>query len=629
MVLTLLLVRPAFPQAKRPIQKLGDLKKLSLEQLFDIEVTSVLRKPEPLSQSASAIQVITAQNIRRSGAANLPQALRLSSNLVVAQIDARQWAVSARGFNGTTANKLLVLIDGRTIYTPLYAGVFWDVQDVLMEDIDRIEVISGPGATQWGANAVNGVINITRRKAKDTQGLLLNGGGGTELGFGGIRYGHQLAPNLYYRIYGKFFKREHSVFADGMSAGDNWHNGQGGFRVDWDISEASAFTFQGDGYDGKIGQLDKDDIEVSGGNVLARWLHTFSEYSSLNLQFYYDYTHRDIPLTFAEDLHTYDLDFQHRLRLGRRHDFIWGLGFRVVDDHVGNSQALAFLPPDVSRLWYSGFVQDDIGLIKDRVHLTLGTKIEHTEYTGFELQPSARFAVRFNEDQTVWVAVSRAVRSPSRIDRDFFIPGSPPYTLAGGRDFVSEVLLAYELGYRIQPSERLSLSVATFYHNYDNLRSLERINPAEALPVVISNGLEGESYGAELTGSYQLADWARLQAGYTEMRIRIRPKPGSTDESFGRAESHDPDRQLLLHLSLNLPGQVELNSGFRYLARTSSYEVPAYAELNMRLAWHPSARLEVAIVGQNLLHDHHPEFGAVATRQEIERSLFGKVSWYY
>src|SRR5438045_242128 len=326
--------QPAFAQQPDSGVSAEALKKLSIEQLMNLQVTSVSKRPERLSQTASAIQVITQDDIRRSGASSLAEALRLASNLQVAQLDSRQWAISARGFNSTAANKLLVLIDGRTVYTPLFSGVFWDVQEVPLADIDRIEVISGPGATLWGANAVNGVINVITKNAKDTQGLLFEGGSGSELhGFGGIRYGGTLSSNLHYRVYGKFFDRDSTVFHNGRDATNDWNMGQGGFRLDWDASEANLITLQGDYYGGRIAQAGTNgDIDVSGGNVIGRWSHTISENSDFKLQFYYDQTHRDIPGTFAEDLDTYDVDFQHRFPIGEWNDIVWGLGYRWIED---------------------------------------------------------------------------------------------------------------------------------------------------------------------------------------------------------------------------------------------------------------------------------------------------------
>lgn len=605
----------------------SELKRLSLEELVDQEVTSVSKRPEKFSEAASAVQVITQEDIHRSGATSLPEALRLASNLEVAQVDSRQWAISARGFNSTTSNKLLVLIDGRAVYTPLYAGVFWDVQDTLLEDIDRIEVISGPGGTLWGANAVNGVINVITKSAKETPGVLISGGGGSELrGFGGFRYGGALATNIHYRVYGKYFDRDGAVFANGRDATNQWNMGQGGFRVDWDASEANLLTAQGDFYKGAIAQPNTDDVSVEGSNVLGRWTRAFSEDSSLKLQLYYDRTRRLIPRTFAEDLDTYDLDLQHRFPLGERHDLLWGLGYRLMDDDVGNSAALAFLPARVTRQLFSGFLQDEITLVPDRLRLMLGSKIEHNDYTGFEFQPSARLAWTINSRQTLWTAISRAVRSPSRIDRELFSPGVPPYLIQGGPDFTSEELLAYELGYRIQPHSRLALSAAAFFHDYAGLRSLERVAPPSAFPIVIANGLNGESYGAELTADYRPTEWWRLRAGYTHLQIQIRPEPGSTDTARGSGEARDPNHLFSIRSSMDLPGRLALDAGLRYVSHIANQSVPAYTELDARLAWKATRNLELSVVGQNLLHPRHAEFGAPAARYLIERAVVGKVT---
>jgi iron complex outermembrane receptor protein len=331
----------------------------------------------------------------------------------------------------------------------------------------------------------------------------------------------------------------------------------------------------------------------------------------------------------AEDLDTFDADFQHRFPAGERQEIIWGLGYRLIEDDVRNSAGLAFLPPRVSRQWFTGFAQDEIALVKDKVHLTLGTKIEHNDYTGFEFQPSGRLAWKVSQRQTAWAAISRAVRTPSRIDTELYAPGSPPFFLAGGTNFISEELLAYELGYRIQPYPRLSLSVAAFYNDYDNIRSVEQVSPPSPVPLVIGNGQEGESYGAELVADYRMTDWWRLRAGYTELQIQIRPKASSTDETFGSAESHDPNRQFFLRSSLDLPGRVQLDLGFRYVAHIANQRVPEYGEVDARLAWEPIPNLELSIVGQNLLHSRHPEFGALTTRQEVERSVYAKILWRF
>ena len=607
----------------------AELKALSVEELMNVVVTSVSRRAEPLSHAASAIQVITQEDIRRSSATSLPEALRLASNLQVAQVDSRQWAISARGFNSTTANKLLVLIDGRTIYTPLYSGVFWDVQDVPLRDIDRIEVISGPGATLWGANAVNGVINIITKRPQDTQGLLVSGGGGTALqGFGMARYGGTAGTALRYRAYAKGFARDDAELPAGSEASDAWHMGQGGFRVEWQPSEANRLTLQGDLYGGRMNQAAGGDVDVSGGNAIGRWSRTLSATSDIRLQLYYDRTHRTIPGTFAEDLNTYDLEFQHQLAVGTRHTVIWGLGYRLVDDHVTNSPSLAFLPADVTRDWVTGFLQDDIVLIRDRLGMALGAKVEHNDYTGFEIQPSGRVHLRVGPAGTLWTAVSRALRTPSRIDREFFAPGQAPYFLAGGPDFRSEQLMAYELGYRVQ-HRALALSLSTFYNRYIGLRSLEQANPPAASPLVIGNGLDGQSYGAELNANYRVTDRWRVRAGYTELRIRLWHRPGSTDVAGGVGESRTPNRQFSVHSSVDLPADFRLDGNFRYVGEIANQQVPGYAELDTRLTWSPNEQLALSLAGQNLLHRRHAEFGMPTSRRTVERGMHGSVEWRF
>jgi iron complex outermembrane receptor protein len=616
-------VSHAFAQIPDSLPPPDALKRLSLEQLMAIEVTSVSRRPERLSETASAIQVITRDDIRRSGATRLPEALRLATNLEVDQRDSNQWAISARGFNSPLANKLLVLIDGRTIYSPLFAGVFWDAQDVLLEDIEQIEVISGPGATLWGANAVNGVINISTRHTQDTQGPLLLAGGGTELrGFGGVRYGGALASNAHFRVYGKYSDRDGTVLPNGQDLPNDWNLGQGGFRVDWEASTVGLVTLQGDLYDDQTFLTDTTDTVTHGGNLIGRLSHKLSDISDLRLQLYFDRVHREVPGSFDDVLHTYDLDFQHRLMVGERNDIVWGVGYRLVEDHF-RADPLVLDPPRVSLQTFSAFAQNEMALLQDRLHLTLGTKVEHNEYTEFEFQPSIRLAWQLSDRQTPWAAISRAVRTPSRLDRNLVVVPGP--------NVASEELLAYELGYRIQAAERLSLSLATFYHDYNDLRSVEPAGPPAPLLRVLGNGQEGESYGAELRIDYRARDWWRLQAGYSELRVEIRPKPGSGDRSFGAAEAADSKHHLSFRSSLDLPGELELDGTFRYVSRITNprLSVPGYSELDLRLAWLARPRLEFAIVGQNLLHDQHVEFGAPGSQQEIERSVYAKAAWSF
>ena len=617
-------------QTPAPLPSLNALKKMSLDELMDIQVTSVSKRTEKLSETASAIQLITDEDIRRSGATSLPEALRLASNLEVAQVDARQWAITARGFNNVFADKMLVLIDGRTVYTPLYAGVYWDVQQTMLADLDRIEVISGPGATQWGANAVNGVINVTTKSAKDTQGALIIAGAGTELKDSGeARYGGKLGSNLYYRVYATYADRGDSVRPSSRTSRDAWRTGQAGFRMDYDAGTVDAFTLQGDVYTGTMDQFGRGNIKTNGSNLLGRWTRQLQDNSDMKLQVYYDRTHRSIPGSFTQTLKTYDVDFQHRRLLGTAHDFVWGLGYRFVQDDVINTPANAFLPASVGRASYNAFFQDEIALSKDRLHLTLGTKVEHNDYTGSEIEPSVRLAWHPDQKQTLWGAVSRAIRTPSRIDRDLYSPAVPPYRITGGSKVVSEKLLAYEAGYRVQIDPQVSLSVATFLNSYGDLRSLSPLNPPQAFPVEASSGLRGRSSGAELTADWQVTPQWRLHAGWTELRVHSEPQPGTRDRATRDSIARDPNHQAFLRSWLDLSATWECDATLRYIAPISISSVPGYAEADLHLGWHPKPAWEFSVLGQNLLHSHHPEFNSPGSRRELQRGIYGKASWRF
>ena len=588
------------------------------------DVTVVTRRPEKLLESPSAVQVITGEDIHRSGATSLPEALRLAPNLQVAQVNSHDWAISARGFNNTLANKLLVMIDGRTVYTPLDAGVFWDVQNVLLDDIDRIEVVSGPGGTLWGANAVNGVINIVTKSARDTQGLLIEGGGGSFLqDFGAVRYGGGNGTNLFYRVYGQRFDRNGAVFPTGKDGADSWDMSQGGLRLDWYPSEQNTLTVQGDTYSGSEAATTGDTF-VDGQNILGRWSHTISDTSDLSIQTYFDRTWRQIPHSFAEDLKTYDLDFQFRFALGQRQSVTWGAGYRLMQDEVNNSTALAFLPPHKNMQLFSGFVQDEITLVPERLQLTLGTKLEHNDFSGFEVQPSARLAWTPAERHTVWAAVSRAVRSPSRIDSDVAFPGTPPFQFVGNNNFESETVLAYEAGYRVRPVDRLTLSLASFYNDYAHLRSLNQLTPTS---FIIANGFQGQTWGAELSGTYQATEWWRLRGGYTYLNKLLWSHNPVVNPSV--REGNDPENQFLIQSIMNLPAHFQLDVVGRYVDTLANPHVPSYISFDARIAWWWKDTLEISIVGQNLWDNQHPEFGAPATREEIPRSVFGKIAWWF
>jgi len=628
-------------------------KKMSLQELMNLDVTSVAKAPEPYGQAPAAIQVITGDDIRRSGASSIPEALRLADNLEVAQQNSHTWNISARGFNTDLANKLLVLMDGRSVYTPLYSGVFWDQQDYLLADIERIEVISGPGGTLWGANAVNGVINITSKSAKDTQGLYTEAGGGTVLeDFGAVRFGGVLGTNVFYRIYGKYFDQGDEVYANGNNAPDSWNMGQGGFRIDAENSPQNTFTLQGDFYagdekvpDAKLpGVSDGNSID-SGENVLGRWTHTFSADSEMSLQTYYDRTHLtkpepafffEPPGTFRDDLDTFDIDFQHRFQIGDRNQIVWGLGYRLTHDRDDNIPALSFSPSDFEQNLFNIFAQDEIKIVKN-LTLTLGSKLEHNDYTHFEFEPSGRLQWNATSNQMFWGAISRAVRTPSRIDVDFSESIAPGVVLLqGGSNFVSETLIAYELGYRAQITPDVSGSISTFYNNYDNVRSTS-ITPSGflgELPLYFANNLEGDTYGFELNGNYQVMDGLRLHAGYNMLQENMHVKSGETDANNALNETADPQQQFSIRASLDLPKNIEFDTGLRWVD-TLRYNnngvvgtVPDYFELDSRLSWHATKNLELSIVGQNLLHDYHPEYYISGSlHEEISRSVYCKATF--
>jgi len=594
-------------------------KKLSLEELMNIEVTSASKRPEKISQTASAIQAINGQDIRRSGATNLPEALRLLPNLQVAQANANQWAISARGFNNTLANKMLVLIDGRAVYTPLHAGVLWDAQNVMLEDVERIEAISGPGGTLWGANAVNGVINVVTKSARETQGTYAEGGIGTSLqNFAALRSGGTLAEDLYLRVYGQRFERGNTLLGTGQDATDDWGVTQGGFRLDWEPG-VDKVTLQGDVYDGDPDSNGGSPVALSGGNLLSRWSHAFSADSDCQLQVYFDRTMRDYGTGFSENLNTYDLDWQHRFQFGDFQEVIWGLGYRFMDDRTVSPALFTFDPADRQFDVFSAFVQDEIILIPERLRLVLGSKFEHNDFSGFEYQPSGRLAWTPTDNQCLWGAISRAVRSPSRIDQDF----SAVPILVENPDFESEKLLAYELGWRVRPHEQVSLSIATFYNDYDDIRSVE-----PGPPLVLRNDIEGETYGVELAMNVQVVDSWRLRGGYTFLQKDLRVKSGAQDLNDGTAESNDPENQVLLQSTLDLPATFAFDAVARYVDSLPDPHISSYVELDLRLGCRPTKHLELAIVGQNLLDSSHPEFTRSTTTpaNEIERSVYGSLT---
>ena len=645
-----------------------ELMELSLEELMRVDITSVGKKSQHLSESAAAAFVISQDDIQRSGATNIPDALRMVPGVQVARIDSNKWAVSARGFNGRFAKDLLVLIDGRSVYSPTFSGVYWDMQDVMLEDVERIEVIRGPGATLWGSNAVNGVINIITKSAADTQGGRLSAGTGTvEKAFGAFRYGARLGENTHARIYGKGFERGSFNSDDGRNSGDDWDRGQGGFRLDHEGRDGNSATLQGNAYAGNIGQrlslpnlvppstiYVQDTARISGFNLLGKWRKSLSLDSELSIQAYYDHTYRK-EYYATQEIDTYDLEFQHRFSVEGWHDIVWGLGYRLNQDRISSTDIATFGSPQQDRQLFSAFIQDEMTLIEDKLKLTLGSKVEHNDFTGFEGQPNIRLSWTPSSRHSLWGAVSRAVRIPSRIENDaralfFILPPAPqtfnsPVALyaVGNSKFHAEELLAYEAGYRFIPNSRFSADLALFYNVYEGIRDIAQgpylIDPVSGLVTVNSpfvNNIKGASYGAELAADWKVADFWTLQAAYSYLKMDLR---GSDFTAPGTALS-SPQNQLSVRSSLALPRQVSLDLWLRYVDRILSgfpdtrlgQPVEDYVTLDARIAWQAMPNLELSLVGQNLIDNRHKEFAQeifAPKPTQVPRSVYFKVDWRF
>jgi iron complex outermembrane receptor protein len=645
-------LRAQTPAAPRSV---SELKKLSVEELMAIQVTSVSRTEERLGEAPAAVAVVTNEDIRRSGATSVPEALRHIPGLHVARQSASAWAISSRGFSSVNSEKLLVLTDTRSLYTPLFSGVFWDVQDYLLQDIDRIEVIRGPGATLWGSNAVNGVINITTKSARDTQGLYAETSIGTEERASvAARYGGQVANGAYYRIFAKYFDRGATLSPN--ESADDWQAGHFGFRSDWEATARDTWTLQGDIYRGDVGRLAPSvtvigrpgptgrlRVGVSGGNVLTRWNRALAPGSDLQLRVYYDRTHRDDP-SFTDTLDTVDLDFQHRFTWAARHNITWNGNYRLTANDNRGAGIFAVDPSFSRDQVVSGFVQDHIRL-RDGLNVTVGAKVEHNDFSGAEVQPSGRVAWDPLPRHMVWGAVSRAVRVPTRLERDIAIDvtnpaGNPIVRLLGNRDFASEQLLAYEAGYRWQALRGLSVDTAAFHNRYEGLASLELGAPFSdpgagrtVIPLQNQNLTDGRARGVEALVTYAPIMPLRVSASYSHLDLSLAPR--GADLNRGKfLEGSTPRHQFGLRSYLDLPARFQFDVMFRRLGAirqipqiVTGEGLDGYAELDVRLAWDGWRRMEISLVGQNLLHDHHAEFGDPASRGEIERGVYGKLAW--
>jgi len=639
----------------------ADYMNMSLEDLLSVEVSSVSRKQELLHNAGAAVFVISARDIRRSGVTSIPEALRMVPGVNVARVNSNEWAISARGFNGHFANKLLVQIDGRSVYTPAFSGVYWDDQGTLLEDVERIEVIRGPGATLWGSNAVNGIINVITKHSIDTQGGLAVGGGGSyEQGFGSLRYGGALNDDSYARAYLKYRKQgQYRDFLTNAKAGDGWKSLRGGFRMDSELSHGDKLTLQGDVYHNRENQLIAqlwiptapykasvaDQFSTSGWNALARWEHELGGEDKAILQVYYDYNKRN-EVYVGQQHRMLDVDFQHQFSLGEWQNLIWGAGYRHLREQVRATYAISFPGASPANNLVSSFIQDDVRLGSDALHLVLGSKFERNDFTGWEIQPNARLIWQVNDNQTLWGSVSRAARTPSRSELygravvrvvppvPPFVPVAIPVVVSGSPNISAETLTAYEIGYRVQPTATTNIDIAAFYNVYDHLRTYEHTS---LVSLMMANGMKGHTYGVELAADWQALEWWQLRLAYSNLNTKLSLLAGSNDTNSlltGRGSS--PKHQLSLRSSMSLPGNIELDLWGRYtslLTHPSSdsvvrsvQSVNAYTELDVRLGWKPRDNLELSLVGQNLLHARHLEFiqESFIRPTAVERSVYAQ-----
>jgi iron complex outermembrane recepter protein len=601
----------------------SDLTTFSLEELSRLTISSVSKKPEFLATSAASVFVISREDIRRLGATTLPEALRLAPNLQVARVNANSWAISARGFNSTTANKMLVLIDGRPVYTPLYSGVFWDVQDLYMPDVERIEVISGPNAAIWGSNAVNGVINVVTQSARDTSGTQVSLITGKELGRAQFRHGKARDENTAWRVYGKYSVDDDSRGVDGLSRRDEKHHAQVGFRMDFD-RERDTLSVQGDLYEGGFEQFLFDDAELGGANIVTHWQRELPENARLEISGFYDRTERLLPETLEQRLDTIGLEMRHHIGDVDKHSLLWGLEVRHAMDAVTNFDRLAFLPEDRNMTWASIFVHDLLNLT-DRSNLMLGARVEHNEFTGFEFMPDIRLAWMPNEAHTLWIAASRSMRTPSRIDTEFFIPAEPPYAISTSNEFRSEIAEVFEIGFRGQPDPDIYYSVTLFHHRFDNLRSLET-QPDDS--IMLANQAYGRSTGIEGWLSYDPVESWHVAVGVLWMDRELDLRTTSTAVST-RSEGNDPELQWQLRSSFDISARQELDLLVRHVGALPDPAIPSYTTVDLNWAWNNGRGLRLSLHARNLLDEQHVEFGAPPMQSVFGRNAYANLSWSF
>ena len=625
-VLILVTVASATPFASAADQRgaqVQDLKSLSLEELMQIDVTTVSREAERRIDAPAAVSVVTGEDIRRYGVDTLADALRLADSVSVSRFNGGSWAVATRGFSATTNNKLLVMIDGRSVYTQLFGGVFWEAQHVLLPDIDRIEVIRGPAGTLWGPNAVNGVINIITKRAADTQGVAARVVVGTrERAHAAARYGGPIGTRASYRLYGVSSNFDSPELTGGSSAREDRRLRQAGGRLDWESSAGAQLTVHGDFVVSRMGLADRADVQMDGGNLVVQYMRPLGVGNSVQLLAYADREHRSVPQQSWENRATYNVEGQHNVRLAPRYHLIWGGGVRSTVSRTRATPLIFFDPANRTINQLHGFAQTEVSLRRN-VGVILGARGERTTFSGFELQPAVRAKYTPKANALIWGAVSRAVRTPTRFDQDLRITVNNTVVIRGDRGFMPERLTAYESGARFAPWANVSFEAAGFYNDYDDLRSQE---PTPI--IVLANLYHGHTTGIEVAGNVQPHSRWLVHGSYTGQRVSLRPLPASRDTTNARAEADDPSHMFSMRSHANLPGQIELDGFFRAIGRLRASNLPAYQELDLRLGWHASDRLELSLIGRDLLHRRHVEFmGAAAQPRYFQREVALRVTF--
>ena len=650
------------PAARAQTPSRVDLTQMNLEDLMNVTVTSVSKKEQTLSRTAAAVFVINQEDIHRSGATNIPDLLRMAPGVNVQQINASAWAISIRGFNGRYSNKVLVLIDGRAVYTPSFSGVFWDHLAMPLEDIERIEVIRGPGATVWGANAVNGVISIITKSSKDTKGGLATAGSGSRLhALGQLRYGGSAGKSGSYRVFAKYADVGNSAAADGSPADDHWRRSHVGFRSDWDLTSRDSVMVQGDLFANQGSEtvrsgftatpfdtLTNMTVDAAGGDLLARWNHTLLGGSQTTVQAYYN-TYRRTEYGVPELLRTLDFDFQHHLPAGNRNDLVWGLAYRLNASSVSPGYSISFTPPSRADNLFSAFLQDEIRL-SDALSVTVGWKLEHNAYTGLENEPSARVAWNPpGSPRTVWASVSRAIRQPSRSDAGIQVPlATLPFgpgtvqvlRLFGNPDIKAETVRDYELGYRSEVTKKLSVDVATFLSFYSHLQTSEPLpmaiipgSPVQILlPRTFGNNARATNYGGEVSLNWNAHARWRLSPGYSYLHATLHlDDPSGQGALTTKIATDFPQNTFQLRSLVNLSRTMEFDQSLYYTARLPGGTIPGHARLDLRLSKRFGESTEISIVGQNLLRPRTVEYGdsnALVGTQAV-RSVYGKITWRF